>query len=228
MLKRRSRRSRSSDPPRGSLARSGWSQSALLEHFEADTHLLEAVNQHVPHRLGADGFYGPAIVAGQAAVRLLAEEFLATPLKLILLAPTHAYVQNRAAGFPPAPESPDIDDLQAMLDWPICRELERFYDVLCDPQSRDPQLLELVSRALARGKVATGHGVERGSPAQLAAWAAAGITNDHEGIDATAVERRLEAGLHVLLRHEPGLRTCRRRPVASCRGRIRWMRSPSM
>ena len=35
----------------------------------------------------ADGFYGPAIVAGPAAVRLLAEEFLATPLKLILLAP---------------------------------------------------------------------------------------------------------------------------------------------
>ncbi len=153
----------------------------------------------------ADGFYGPAIVAGPAAVRLLAEEFLATPLKLILLAPTHAYVQNRAAGFPPAPESPDIDDLQAMLDWPICRGLEEtFYDVLCDPQSRDPQLLELVSRALARGKVATGHGVEPESPAQLAAWAAAGITNDHEGIDATAVERRLEAGLHVLLRHGPG------------------------
>jgi adenine deaminase len=153
----------------------------------------------------ADGFYGPAIVGGLPAVRLLADEFLRTPLKLILLAPTHAYVQNRLGGFPPAPRSPSVDDLLTMLEWPQCRGLEEtFYDALCDPDVRDPGLERVVARALELGKVTTGHGVGPSTAAHFAAWAAAGIANDHEAVTAGEVELRLDAGLQVLLRHGPG------------------------
>jgi adenine deaminase len=153
----------------------------------------------------ADGFYGPAIVGGIEAVRLLADAFLRTPLKLILLAPTHAYAQNRAAGLPPAPRSPSAQDLLAMLEWPDCRGLEEtFYDLLCEPAVRDFELMQVVERALELGKVATGHGVGPETAAEIAAWAACGITNDHEAVDVAMVETEVQAGLHVLLRDAPG------------------------
>jgi adenine deaminase len=153
----------------------------------------------------ADGFYGPAIVAGKRGVRLLLEEMLQTPLKIIFLCPTHAWAQNRILGLPPAPNSVTAEDLLEMVEWPECFGLEEtFYDLLCDPAVRAPELLAVVERALELRKPPTGHGVELDSERMVNAWVAAGIMNNHEAIDVDGAAREANAGLHVLHRRMPG------------------------
>ncbi len=156
----------------------------------------------------ADGFYGPAIVAGVRGVRLLLEEMLRTPVKIAFLCPTHAWAQNRVLGFPPAPAALSGQDLLDIVEWPECYGLEEtFYDLLCDPDVRSEELLAVVQRALELRKPPTGHGVGLHSERMVNAWAAAGIMNNHEATDAAGARREAAAGLHVLHRRMPGSST---------------------
>src|SRR5262245_41896622 len=64
----------------------------------------------------ADGFYGEAIVGGAEAVRALKEAADRLKIRLIFLAPTSAYLQNRMFSLKPA-KAVSIADLHDMLDW---------------------------------------------------------------------------------------------------------------
>ena len=72
----------------------------------------------------ADGFQGFAIVNGIKAVRFFLDELLATPVKPIFLVPTYCYAQNRCIGFPTSPNTPTIEDLFEMLNWPETKGVE--------------------------------------------------------------------------------------------------------
>ena len=111
-------------------------------------------------------------------------------------------------GLSPAPSSPTGDDLIAMIDWPECLGLEEtFYDLLCDPERRAPELLAAVQHALDVRKPPTGHGVGLDDERLVNAWVAAGIMNNHEAIDAAGAIREAGAGLHVLHRRMPASST---------------------
>jgi adenine deaminase len=152
-----------------------------------------------------DGFYGPGIVAGKRGIRFFLDEMLRTPLKLIFLVPTHAYVQNRGFGFPPAPRSITADDMLEMLEWPESWGLEETgHDVLFDPKRRDPAMVRVLERAHELRKVPTGHGINFPSSRAVNAWVAAGIMTNHEAITPETARRDADAGLYVLLREAPG------------------------
>jgi len=152
-----------------------------------------------------DGFYGPGIVAGKQGIRFFLDEMLRTPLKLIFLVPTHAYVQNRGFGFPPAPHSITAEDMLEMLEWPESWGLEETgHDVLFDPQRRDPAMVRVLERAHELRKVPTGHGINFPSSRAVNAWVAAGIMTNHEAITPETAMRDADAGLYVLLREAPG------------------------
>ncbi len=157
-----------------------------------------------------DGFYAAGIVAGPRGIRVLAEEILRTPLKLMLLVPTHSYAQNRAFGYPPAPRSVTARDMLDMLEWPECWGVEETgHDLLLDPRRRDPAMLAVLERAHELRKVPTGHGINFPGPRQINGWIAAGIMNNHEAIDVPGACMEADLGLHVLFRHCPGFENAR-------------------
>ena len=102
----------------------------------------------------ADGFYGEAIVGGAEAVRALKQAADKLKIRLIFLAPTSAYLQNRMFGLKPA-KAVSIADLHEMLDWDGCYGLDEtpFSSVI----DKDDGMLGLFEATLAKGKVVTGH-----------------------------------------------------------------------
>ncbi|MFN8204149.1 MAG: adenine deaminase C-terminal domain-containing protein [Solirubrobacteraceae bacterium] len=153
-----------------------------------------------------DGFYAPGIVAGPRGIRVLLDEMLRTPLKMMFLVPTHAYAQNRMFGLPPAPESVTGEDMLEMLEWPEAWGLEETgHDLLFDRARRDPAMVRVLERAHELRKLPTGHGINFASRRHVNAWIAAGIMNNHEAIDVEQAVCEAESGLYVLLRHAPGL-----------------------
>ncbi len=65
------------------------------------TEFAEAMLRHGSTAF-TDGFYGPGIVAGPDAVRFMKDAFDPLPIRLLVLAPTRAYTQNRELGLIPA------------------------------------------------------------------------------------------------------------------------------
>jgi adenine deaminase len=117
-----------------------------------------------------DGFYGPGIVGGPDGVRFMKDAFDPLPIRLLFLAPTLAFTQNRELGLTPA-DGVSTDDLTAMLDWEGCYGLEE--------QAPFPifqgfdEVFDLLDAALKRGKVIHGHAAVLSS-AQIQAYAAVG------------------------------------------------------
>ncbi|MCL6450958.1 MAG: hypothetical protein K6T75_06675 [Acetobacteraceae bacterium] len=68
----------------------------------------------------SEAFYGMGLVDGIRGVRFCLEELKATPLRVLFLVPTLAYLQNRELGLPVTPRTPGLDDLFRMLRWPEC------------------------------------------------------------------------------------------------------------
>ncbi len=149
----------------------------------------------------ADGFYGEAIVGGIEAVRALKDAMNKVKIRLIFLAPTTAYLQNRMFGLKAA-KAVSIADLHEMLDWDGCYGLDEtpFSSVI----DKDEGMLGLFEAALAKGKVVTGH-VRGATEQQVQVFAAMGGTVDHEAVDLADVLARARAGLKVLMRFGSGV-----------------------
>lgn len=168
-----------------------------------------------------DGIYGPGIVAGKAGVRFFLDEMLATPLKVFFLVPTPAYLQLKMIGHEPAPASVSADDLFEMLEWPECRGVEETDGYVIGRNLRDPVILEVFERALASGKVVTGHGPNIWGR-DLNAWIAAGVMNNHEFEYLEQATTHTDFGLYGLLREAPSIRN-----VAECARAITELRYDS-
>jgi adenine deaminase len=148
----------------------------------------------------ADGFYGPGIVAGSEAVRFFKEAFERTPVRLIFLVPVIAWLQNRELGLTPAPGI-TMRDMNEMLDWPGCIGLEEPPYLPVVDQEED--LLDLFDATLDRRKVVTGHAAgiaER----ELQAYAAVGVSTDHESTDPFDALAKARAGMRLLMRQGSG------------------------
>jgi adenine deaminase len=149
----------------------------------------------------ADGFYGEAIVGGIEAVRALKQAVDRLKIRLIFLAPTSAYLQNRMFGLTPA-KAVSIADLHDMLDWEGCYGLDETpYSSVID---LDEGMLGLFEATLAKGKVVTGH-VRGADRWQVQAFAAMGGSVDHEAVDVDDVLARARAGMNVLMRFGSGV-----------------------
>jgi adenine deaminase len=144
-----------------------------------------------------DAFYSAGIVAGKEAVRFFKDAFDATPLRLIFLVPTMAYIQNRSLGLT-ATDGVSADDMFEMLQWPGCAGLEEppFLPV----GAEDPVILDLFEETLAQRKTITGHasGLSR---RQLDAYASVGVSTDHEAVTTSEAVDRIRAGIRVLMRN---------------------------
>ena len=148
----------------------------------------------------ADGFYGPGIVAGVPAVRFFKEAFEQMPIRLIFLVPTLAWLQNRELGLTPTPGI-EASDLLDILEWEGCYGLEEppWLPVV----EHYPEFLDLFDAALAQRKVITGHAAginER----QLQAYAAVGVTTDHESVEVLDALSKARKGMTLLMRHGSG------------------------
>ena len=150
----------------------------------------------------ADGFYGEAIVGGIEAVRAIKDGLARVPIRLIFLAPSQAYLQNRMFGLKPA-AGVSVDDLKEMLGWQGCYGLDEtpFSSVVLD---EDEGMLELFEAALAAGKVPTGH-VSGASEKEVQAFVAMGGMVDHEAVNVTEAIDRARAGMKVLMRFGSGV-----------------------
>jgi adenine deaminase len=149
----------------------------------------------------ADGFYGEAIVGGAEAVRAIKQAADRLKIRLIFLAPTSAYLQNRMFGLKAA-KAVSIADLHDMLDWDGCYGLDETpYSSVVD---QDDGMLGLFEATLAKGKVVTGH-VRGADRCQVQAFAAMGGSVDHEAVDVDDVLARAWAGMKVLMRFGSGV-----------------------
>jgi adenine deaminase len=149
----------------------------------------------------ADGFYGHSILSGMKSVRFFLDELLASPVKPIFLAPVMGYTQNRFLGLPLSPNAPSKEDLFDALNWPETVGIEETgVDLLFDKERRDPVIFELQAEALRQGKLLTGHGAGLEGDRQLAAFAALGMTNDHEISTPEDAIRKAQMGLTAHIR----------------------------
>lgn len=146
-----------------------------------------------------EGAYFAAMIAGIDGVRFFIEEMRRTPLTVLFVAPALGYLQNRELGIPAQPNSISGDELVSMLEWEGCVGIEEPpYFAIADG---DPVIARLVEEALRRGLRYMGHGAGLQGDA-LAAYAAAGVSCDHECITAEEAVERLEVGMMV------GMRQC--------------------
>jgi len=148
----------------------------------------------------ADAFYGPGIVAGVPAVRFFKEAFERMPMRLIFLVPTLSWLQNRELGLTPTPGI-DADDLIDILGWEGCYGLEEppYLPVV----EHYPEFLDLFDETLRQRKVITGHaaGIDW---RQLQAYAAVGVTTDHESVEVHDALAKARAGMTLLMRQGSG------------------------
>ncbi len=144
-----------------------------------------------------DAFYSAGIVAGKEAVRFFKDAFDATPLRLIFLVPAMAYLQNRSQGLT-ATDGVTASDMSEMLQWPGCAGLEEppFLPV----NTEDPVILDLFEETLAQRKTITGHASGL-SLRQLDAYAAVGVSTDHEAVMTNEAIDRIRAGIRLLMRN---------------------------
>jgi adenine deaminase len=144
----------------------------------------------------ADGFYGQGIVGGTEAVRFFKEAFEAMPVRLLFVVPTLAYLQNRDSGLTPAP-GVTPEEMIEMLDWPGCYGLE-------EPPSTSlveqwPEMVELCERTLEKRQVITGHAAAL-DQRTLQAYAAMGVTTDHEAVSTAEGIDRIRLGFNLFMR----------------------------
>jgi adenine deaminase len=148
----------------------------------------------------ADGFYGPGIVAGVPAIRFFKEAFERMPIRLIFLVPTLSWLQNRELGLTPTPGI-EAADLFEILGWEGCYGLEEppYLPVV----EHYAEFLDLFDETLRQRKVITGHaaGIDW---RQLQAYAAVGVTTDHESVEVHDALAKARAGMTLLMRQGSG------------------------
>ena len=148
----------------------------------------------------ADAFYGPGIVAGVPAVRFFKEAFERMPMRLIFLVPTLSWLQNRELGLTPT-SGVGADELKEILGWDGCYGLEEppYLPVV----EHFPEFLDLFDETLRQRKVITGHAAGI-TWRQLQAYAAVGVTTDHELVEVNDALAKARAGMTLLMRQGSG------------------------
>jgi adenine deaminase len=132
--------------------------------------------------------------AGPAAARYALDEALAAGLRVFYLAPLMQYVVNHLGATGHEMTEQDMLD---MFDWPETVAINE-----PPPASlfaEDPVTLSIVSKALRRGLLYSGHASEFTGLA-LQAYAATGASSDHESRDAAAAWEKLGLGLKTMMR----------------------------
>ena len=148
----------------------------------------------------AESFYGQGQIRGIEAVRYFYDELRATPLTLLFVVPVLAYLQNLELGLDATPGTVTDEDLFEMLEWEGCVGLEE--PPYIPVAERDPVIVRLIERALAQGKVVMGHAAGL-TEEELDAYAAFGISGDHEGLTGEEAVQRIERGMMVSTRETP-------------------------
>jgi len=134
-------------------------------------------------------------VHGLAGVRFAADAANASPLRMILLAPSCV---PSAPGLELNGADFDADVIADLLSWPEIggiAEVMNMRGVI----ERDPRMSAIVQAGLTAEKLICGHA--RGlKGSDLAAFMAAGVSSDHELTSATDLMEKLRAGLAIELR----------------------------
>lgn len=137
-------------------------------------------------------------VADVAGVEWMLEDARQAPLNVFLTVPST--VPATSARYETAGGDLTPDKVGALFDrWPEAVALGEKMDfvAVCDG---DPRSHALIAEALRRGRPVSGHVYGR---TFVAAYAASGVTDTHEAIDAEIAGDLLEAGLWVFLRGGP-------------------------
>jgi adenine deaminase len=187
-------------------ARGRFVTPGLVEGHLHQYHSYLGVTEYVQALLShgvtatADGFYGPGIVAGVPAIRFFKEAFERMPIRLIFLVPTLSWLQNRELGLTPTPGI-DAADLFDILGWDGCYGLEEppYLPVV----EHYVEFLDLFDEALRQRKVITGHAAGI-NWRQLQAYAAVGVTTDHESVEVHDALAKARAGMTLLMRQGSG------------------------
>jgi adenine deaminase len=187
-------------------ARGRFITPGLVEGHLHQYHSYLGVTEYVEALLShgvtatADGFYGPGIVAGLPAVRFFKEAFERMPMRLIFLVPTLSWLQNRELGLTATPGIA-AGELEQILSWEGCYGLEEppYLPVV----EHFPEFLDLFDETLRQRKVITGHAAGI-TWRQLQAYAAVGVTTDHESVEVHDAHAKARAGMTLLMRQGSG------------------------
>jgi adenine deaminase len=135
------------------------------------------------------------VVGGIEAMRAALEEGKKTPLKYYWVVPSHI------------PFSPGLETSGGHINAEIIEEVMKHEDsvglsevVSLYVAFEHPDLMKSLDITQKNRKIICGHGPETSGP-MWNAFAAAGVTNDHEALSAEDVLLRLRTGVHAMLRH---------------------------
>jgi len=135
------------------------------------------------------------VVGGIDAMNAALEEARQTPLKYYWVVPSHI------------PFSPGVETSGGRIDAGIIeqamarKEAVGLSEVVSPYVAMElPDLMRSLDVTTEQGKVIAGHGPETHGP-MWNAFAAAGVTNDHEALSAEEILLRVRSGVHAQLRH---------------------------
>jgi adenine deaminase len=144
-----------------------------------------------------EAFYGVGQIRGLEAVRFFMNELRRTPINILFQIPVLAYLQNVELGLPSTPGALTGPELFEMLDWPECVGLEE--PPWIPFREQDPFIIRITEEILSRGKQFMGHGAGL-KDNDLVAYAAMGVTCDHEAVTAEEAVERVRLGMLVSMR----------------------------
>lgn len=170
-----------------------------LHVYESNLNPTELARILLPHGTTAlpEAMYGAGQIRGVDAVRFFIDELRRTPITVIHQVPVLGYLQNLELGLPGGPNSLDGAALQEVMSWDGCVGLEE--PPYIPMAEKDPVVRDLMEKTLDAGQVVMGHGAGlQGS--ELTAYAAMGVTADHEAVTAEEALARINAGVMVSMR----------------------------
>lgn len=170
-----------------------------LHVYESNLNPTELARILLAHGTTAlpEAMYGGGQIGGLAAVRFFIDELRRTPVTVLAQVPILGYLQNLELGLPAGPNSLGGADLLEVQSWDDCVALEE--PPFIPMAEKDPVVRDLMERTLAAGQVVMGHGAGL-SPDELSAYAAMGVTADHEAVTAEEALARVAAGMMVSMR----------------------------
>ncbi len=170
-----------------------------LHVYESNLNPTELARILLPHGTTVlpEAMYGAGQIRGVEAVRFFIDELRRTPITVLHQVPVLGYLQNLELGLPGGPNSLDREALLQVMEWDGCVGLEEppFIPMV----EKDPVVRELMEKTLNAGQVVMGHGAGIQGH-HLTAYAAMGITADHEAVTAEEALARINAGIMVSMR----------------------------
>lgn len=170
-----------------------------LHVYESNLNPTELARVLLPHGTTVlpEAMYGAGQIRGVEAVRFFVDELRRTPITVIHQVPVLGYLQNLELGLPGGPNSLDGDALREVMSWDGCVGLEE--PPYIPMAEKDPVVRDLMEKTLNSGQVVMGHGAGLQGE-ELTAYAAMGVTADHEAVTAEEALARVNAGVMVSMR----------------------------